>query len=204
MGEAGRNLLILDLDETLIFATEEKLQAPADFEVFQYFVYKRPHLDEFIRQVSQWYDLAVWSSASDPYVEAISQKIFPTDIHLNFVWGRSRATLPRNFDPHLYWDINHQHFVKDLSKLKKKGWPLRRILIVDDTPEKSARNYGNAIYPQIFEGDEEDEELLLLANYLETLKDCQNVRVIEKRRWRDQTIRLQQQSGEVGALKWRS
>jgi hypothetical protein len=40
-------LLILDLDETLIHASEEQLDREADFRVFGYHVYIRPHLEPF-------------------------------------------------------------------------------------------------------------------------------------------------------------
>lgn len=39
-------LLILDLDETLIHATEQP-EREADFQIFHYHVYKRPYLEEF-------------------------------------------------------------------------------------------------------------------------------------------------------------
>ncbi|WP_423605910.1 NIF family HAD-type phosphatase [Sphingomonas sp. MS122] len=180
-----RILLILDLDETLIHATEAPLERPADFNVFDYHVYRRPYLTEFLVACMGSFELAVWSSASDDYVELITREIFGA-APLHFVWGRSRATLPRviRSDDYLYWPTDHRHYVKPLAKAKKLGWPLERILIVDDTPEKCVRNYGNAIYAHPFEGDPADDELRLLAAYLETLKDCSNVRAVEKRRWR--------------------
>ncbi len=183
--ERDRILLVLDLDETLVHASEAPLDRRADFTVFGYHVYRRPHLDAFLASVAQSYDLAVWSSASDDYVERIVGEIFGSAA-LHFVWGRSRATLPRiiHSDDYLYWPTDHRHYVKPLAKAKKLGWPLDRILIVDDTPEKCVRNYGNAIYAHPFEGDPADVELPLLAAYLDTLKDCENVRCVEKRRWR--------------------
>jgi carboxy-terminal domain RNA polymerase II polypeptide A small phosphatase len=84
---------------------------------------------------------------------------------------------------------NHLHYRKPLAKVKKLGWPLERVLIVDDTPEKAAFNYGNAIYPKPYEGDLDDDELLLLADYLVTLKNVQNVRKLEKRRWRSEILK---------------
>lgn len=184
MTKKERLLLVLDLDETLIFSTESPLERPADFRAYQYHCYKRPGLDKFLRDVAQWHDLAIWSSASDPYVLAVAQEIIPLEIKLEFVWGRSRATLPRSSDPYVEYDIAHREYVKTLAKIKKKGWPLSRILIVDDTPEKSRRNYGNAIYPKIYEGRMDDDELLKLAMYLKILKSCPDVRSIEKRGWR--------------------
>lgn len=61
---ADRHLLILDLDETLIYATEEPLVHPCDFEVAPCCVYRRPFLAEFVEAAFAWFDVAVWSSAS--------------------------------------------------------------------------------------------------------------------------------------------
>ena len=181
-------LLILDLDETLVHAREEALNRPADFIVFGYHVYRRPYLGDFLNSVQADFELAVWSSGSDDYVAAVVDNVFGADFPLHFVWGRSRATLMRlmrdeygyDYDP---WD--HRRYLKPLKKVKRMGWRLERMLIVDDTPEKCVRNYGNAIHPLPFEGDEADSELLRLAAYLLTLKDEPDVRRIEKRRWRE-------------------
>ena len=58
-------LLILDLDETLIHASATKIREDFDFQVFQYFVYKRPGLTAFLATCAQYFKLASWSSASD-------------------------------------------------------------------------------------------------------------------------------------------
>jgi RNA polymerase II subunit A small phosphatase-like protein len=183
-----RILLILDLDETLICATEVPLDRPSDFVVFDYHVYCRPWLAEFLATCALHFDLAVWSSASDAYVEAVVQQIFPDRAALQFVWGRSRATLRRAAaDEHGFlldpWD--HEHYLKPLAKVKRAGWRLERVLIVDDTPAKCIRNYGNAVYARPYEGAQDDIELKLLAKYLAGLKSVANVRTIEKRRWRE-------------------
>jgi RNA polymerase II subunit A small phosphatase-like protein len=184
----ARTLLILDLDETLIYATETALDRPADFSVYGYHVYRRPHLDAFLATCAQHFELAIWSSASDDYVRAVVDQLLPDPAALHFVWGRSRATLRRmspNDDGYMHDPWDHLHYLKPLTKVRKAGWPLQRVLIVDDTPEKCVRNYGNAIYPRAFEGAEDDAELVDLARYLVSLKDEPNVRTIEKRRWRD-------------------
>ena len=80
--------------------------------------------------------------------------------------------------------LGHMNYQKHLKKLVRFGWPVEKMLIIDDSPEKCVQNYGNAIYPRAFEGDANDKELILLARYLGTLKDCENVRKIEKRGWR--------------------
>ena len=76
------------------------------------------------------------------------------------------------------------YWVKDLKKVKRLGYDLNRMLMVDDTPSKLQRNYGNAVYVSSFEGDPADRELLSLAPYLLSLVDCDDFRTIEKRGWR--------------------
>jgi RNA polymerase II subunit A small phosphatase-like protein len=75
-------------------------------------------------------------------------------------------------------------YAKHLKKAKKFGFSFEKMLIVDDTPLKVTNAYGNAIYPKMYEGAKEDDELLYLAQYLLTLKEAENVRKIEKRGWR--------------------
>lgn len=182
-------LLILDLDETLIHATAQPLREPADFEVFHYFVYKRPRVDDFLRRVAAHFRLAVWSSASDDYVQAIVGQLFPAGMLLEFVWGRSRCTpfrVPERDEQGFYnCDYSDRiEYAKRLQKVRRRGFDLRRVLIVDDTPEKVLQHYGNAIYAKPFAGDPNDQELTELAAYLVSLKDAENVRVLKKRYWR--------------------
>ena len=75
-------LLILDLDETLIHASATKVREEADFQVFHYFVYKRPGLATFLTTCTQHFKLAIWSSASDDYVQAVVKQILPPSITL--------------------------------------------------------------------------------------------------------------------------
>lgn len=174
----SEKLLILDLDETLIYASEKELDFLADFQFDKYFVYKRPYLDKFLIEISKYFTIGIWSSAEDIYVNQIVQKIKPQSINFEIIWGRSRCSLKRNetFDTYFY--------EKRVDKLKKKGFNLEQILIVDDTPEKSRNNYGNAIYINEFKGDNSDKELIYLFDYLLTLKNVENVRSIEKRNWK--------------------
>ena len=193
MRPENKTLLILDLDETLIHASDKELDRPADFLLDPYHVYKRPHLDAFLAAVENDFFLAAWSSASDEYVQEVCRHIFRKPEQLLFIWGNSRRTYRRNFEPELTRTHRLQYdrqyyYVKPLKKVKRLGFDLNRILIVDDSPYKVADNYGNAIYPNPYEGEVHDDELLLLAKYLKTLRDEPNVRRLEKRGWRERMI----------------
>lgn len=170
-------LLILDLDETLVHATVDPLGHEHQFTVGPYAVYRRPHLAEFLAACSTCYRLAIWSSASDDYVRDVVRRIIPPDVELAFTWGRSRCV--RRLDPDSY----EVDYLKDLKKVKRLGHDLRRVLIIDDTPAKVRRHFGNAVYVPPFTGNLDDRTLPRLKIYLESLRDEPDVRLLEKRCW---------------------
>lgn len=90
------------------------------------------------------------------------------------------------YDP----ETRDRYFVKDLKKVRARGYALEHVLVVDDTPQKHQRNYGNLVAVRPFEGDPADDELVHLGPYLETLAGVDNVRTIEKRGWRRRNAAL--------------
>ena len=172
------NLLILDLDETLVFANDVCLDYSEDFKTCGYFVYKRPFLEIFINTVRQWFQIAVWTSSDKIYAHQIVKNIFPKDYPLEFVLTNDDCTTKFDFELQEYYQV------KKLKKLKKKGYSLDKVLIIDDTPKKAEMNYGNYIRINAFEGDRDDNELMLLLEYLPKFKSESNIRKIEKRFWR--------------------
>lgn len=176
-----RPLLILDLDETILHASEYKLR-DADFHVAGLYVYKRPHLEEFLRELSPYFRFAVWTSSSADYASHMVGRFFES-YPLNFVWSRVQCT--RRYDP----EMLEAHFVKDLAKVKRKGFDLKRVLIVDDSPEKLLRNYGNLVRVKPFEGNADDDELRHLHGYLISLLPELDFRRVEKRGWRNRAAK---------------
>jgi TFIIF-interacting CTD phosphatase-like protein len=176
--ENSRALLILDLDECLIHGSEAELHGEADFRVGPFYIYRRPGLSEFLSGASRLFDLAVWSSATSDYVEEIATRICPANTEWKFVWARDRCTSRKD------WETQETVYIKDLKKVKRIGYSLDRILFVDDTAAKLARNYGNAIYIKPFEGNDRDSELEHLLAYLVSVQHVTNFRECEKRGWR--------------------
>jgi RNA polymerase II subunit A small phosphatase-like protein len=177
-----RPLLILDLDETLVWATRELSAVPHDFRVFGYYVTKRPHLWVFLRQVFSWFDVAVWTSAGEHYASAVVAEIFDDPSQLLFVWSASRCT------ERIDRESGERYDLKDLKKVKRKGFPLERTLMIDDSPEKLGRQYGNHLRLHPFEGDAEDRELLDVLPFLDWLRMQDDFRRIEKRTWRKREL----------------
>lgn len=170
-------LLVLDLDETLVHANERPVAGTADFELFGYHVYRRPGLDAFLEAMFDAFTVGVWTASSEDYAQLVLARILDVS-RLRFVFASDRCT--HWTDPET-WE---RHKLKDLRKLRKLGFPKERILVVDDSPEKLQRSYGNLVRVAPFEGDPSDDELSHLARYLMALGEVENIRAIEKRGWR--------------------
>ncbi|HJY78276.1 MAG TPA: HAD family hydrolase [Burkholderiales bacterium] len=177
MTGSNEKLLVLDLDETLVHATERPLERPEDFVVGLYWIYKRPHLDQFVRYVLDAFSVGIWTASGEKYAAGVIGRIFPPNA-LQFVWTSQRCTLARDFETGDYQTY------KKLDKLKARGYRLESIIAVDDTPQKHRKNYGNLVTVKEYAGQAEDDELLHLISYLEYLKTVPNVRAVEKRGWR--------------------
>jgi carboxy-terminal domain RNA polymerase II polypeptide A small phosphatase len=181
-------LLVLDLDETLVHATETPLAGDADFRAGPYHVYLRPHVQSFVNAVFADFKVGIWTASGDAYATQIVERVF-TGRPLEFVWSSRRCTVARD------WTTGKYQTLKNLRKLKRKGYPLEAIIAVDDTPAKHARSYGNLVAVREFLGDPADTELPLLAAYLKQLAAVPNVRTVEKRRWREQVLAARTTSG---------
>ncbi len=171
--------MILDLDETLIFAEETPLDRNADFVVGQFFVYKRPYLQEFIKFCTENFDVAVWTSSTRNYAVKIVEEIFPNPNNLAFFWSRERCTI--RYDE----ELQETYFEKMMSKVRRRGYDLKKVIVVDDSPEKWRNSYGNLVRIKPFFGETEDNELERLIVYLERLNSVENIRKTEKRNWQN-------------------
>ena len=173
-GSPARKLLVIDLDETLIHGCPEAVGG--DFLAAGIPVFIRPGARDFLIKMADFYEIAVWTSATSDYAADIVRELFSSPPQ--FVWCRERCV--RRLNP----ETLEVEFVKDLKKLRRLGWDLASVIVVDDSPEKLSRNYGNLVRVQPYAGGM-DDVLELLAGYLAKLSEEQDVRRIEKRGWLD-------------------
>ena len=179
MQNLDRKLLILDLDETLIYATERDLERDFDFIVGPYFVYKRPFLDDFLKFCFENFEVAVWTSSTRNYAAEVIENIFDYDHPISFFWARERCTISFNAEERV------DFYEKKMLKIKQRGYDLRSVIVIDDSPEKWRSSYGNLVRVKPFFGEIDDDELKHLIIYLERLKKIENIRTFEKRNWRN-------------------
>jgi len=172
-------LLVLDIDETLVFAAEKKLFYEPDFNVLDYYIYKRPGLDIFLNTCLEWFDVGVWTSSGEAYAQGVLSMIFNDVNKLKIVLTSNHCVRKFNHD------IGCHYTIKDLKKIvRKTGHPIEQVLMIDDSKEKVERNYGNAIIVNEFTGQPDDDELPELLKYLELIGPVENVRTVDKLRWR--------------------
>ena len=183
-----RKLLILDIDETLVHASERPLNRKADFHLGNYAVYRRPYLSEFLAWSVEHFQLALWTSGSQLYATEMAKLIYAEPTRFAFVWSQERCTWCYDAESHEYY------WRKEMKKVKRKGYDLSSVLIVDDKPVGLRRSYGNLIKVQPFYGDGSDIELWLLRQYLDRIKDVEDVRAVEKRGWRSEAAKRHPES----------
>lgn len=172
-----KRLLILDLDETLIHSADHRLSNNTSVKVGYWYVYPRPGLVPFLRDISAHYKLAVWSAAEESYVNTMIDEVIPDDIVFEFIWGRSRCT--RRIDT----ETKVEYYEKNLKKVKKRNYSLDDIIIVDDIPENASKNYSNLVAVKPYFGEESDNQLPKLFHYLKYLSTKESMRSINKRGW---------------------
>ncbi|MVN87913.1 phosphoprotein phosphatase [Deinococcus sp. HMF7620] len=174
-----RPLLVLDLDETLWHGVPDQTAlSGVRFGL-------RPFLGQFLHTVSQGYDLAVWTAASEDWMlcglDATRQATgFDLRGQAVFLWARDRCAWRRS-------ETGELHPRKPARKFRA-GWvraryPRSRILVVDDLASNYACGYGHLVKVTSWTGAQDDTELLRLGPYLLTLAAHPDLRQVEKRGW---------------------
>ena len=171
-------LIILDIDETLLHAATSPLGIGVDHKTARTFIYKRPHVDEFLNFCGKHFRVAVWTTASAAFAEEIFSRVFKLNYALEFLWSASHCSDQRGIG-----DV-YDYPCKNLMKLEKIGYCLKDISMIDDTPEKLRQTPRNLMQVKAFRGDKDDDELNFLAPYLLTLKSANDICAIEKTNWK--------------------
>jgi Dullard-like phosphatase family protein len=158
-------LLVLDMDETLLHTAREGEVLPRspDTDCFapklgtSLPVFKRPGVDQFLKEVAAEYEVAVWTAGVKEYAEPV----------LNWL------------DPNGYRDSCTEQddgsYVKDLSRLNRS---LSEVIIVDNNSCSFAFHPENGIQCLDFYFDKYDMELKRINHFLHVIKDAKDVRTV--------------------------
>lgn len=119
-------VLVLDLDETLVFAREGPL-------------YARPGLDEFFAMCKDKCEVCVWTAGLKAYAQAIIRSIDKQGIVKHCVYRHSK------------WFTGQAGYRKDLAAL---GRSLDKTIIIENTPDCIRGYQQNGILVEDYEGGE--------------------------------------------------
>jgi Dullard-like phosphatase family protein len=157
-----RNLLVLDLDDTLVHTVEVAVDETKK-RGSQCVIRLRPHAVKVIEQLSELYELVIFTAGDQEYGQEAAQLLDPDGTHILSVLGREHCI-----------QIAPGVWVKDLRIFADRD--VEEILIADNNIISFAFQLANGIPIIPYDPDNaEDEELLNLLQYLEGLVHEQNV-----------------------------
>jgi Dullard-like phosphatase family protein len=152
-----RPALVLDLDETVVFATAiQQMESAIPVLVGRRRVYvrTRPGLPDFLRAVSQLFDVYFFTAAERQYANQIIDAIAPGTPHSRRFFRENCAYFSG-------------YPVKDLRLV---DCPLHRVLIVDDLEGSALLHPQNLLRVSPWYGADEDN--VLLSELLPALLEC--------------------------------
>lgn len=168
--------LVLDLDETLVHCSIEPIpDADLTFSVsfngqdYEVYVRKRPYLAHFLEQVSQLFEVTVFTASQSVYAETLLDLIDPKRRLVKYRLFREACL---NVDG---------NYLKDLTVL---GRDLRQTVLVDNSPHAFGYQVDNGIPIESWFDDPTDTELLKLMQFLKTLVGVKDVRPHVRRKFR--------------------
>ncbi|KAI8823088.1 NLI interacting factor-like phosphatase-domain-containing protein [Fimicolochytrium jonesii] len=163
-----KKTLILDLDETLIHSTSRgskyhhhMVEVLVDRHVCLYYVYKRPHCDLFLRKVSEWYKVVIFTASMAEYADPVVDWLDPQRKIFAARYFRQSCLL------------RHGFYIKNLAVVEPD---LSRVCLVDNSPISYQLNEDNGIPTDTWVGDTQDEGLLDLLPFLDALRFVEDVR----------------------------
>ena len=145
--------LVLDLDETLVYFKIKSSKGGT--------LRARPYLFGFLEEMGHYYELIIWTSATEAYANSLIDAVEYEKKYFDYVLYREHAV------------IIEDDFVKDLTRI---GRGLDRIIIIDDMPQNFRLQKDNGITIKPFLGNNLDDSALydlvpILKHIAESGKD---------------------------------
>ncbi|KAJ3853167.1 NLI interacting factor-like phosphatase-domain-containing protein [Lentinula lateritia] len=180
----AQKTLVLDLDETLIHSTTRPISTASSSGLFGfgarkggpghvvevmlggrstlYHVYKRPFVDFFLRTVSGWYTLVIFTASLQEYADPVIDWL-----------DAGRGILDHRLFRDSCTQLPNGSYTKDLAVVEPD---LARVCLIDNSPISYRVNEANGIPIEGWTHDPSDEALLDLLPVLDSLRFTSDVR----------------------------
>lgn len=166
----NRNLLVIDLDETLVHSssspnsyhpqTDFVLPIDVDGRVCNIYVKTRPFVTEFLRCVGSLFEVVIFTASLEKYAAPLIQRLDPEGRYCHHQLYREHCTFSEGC------------YVKDLTLL---GRPLSKVAIIDNSPAAYLYQPRNAIPCTTWFDDITDRELQQFLPFLQLLSAADDV-----------------------------
>lgn len=184
-----KKTLVLDLDETLIHSlsrtsprissltsSSRMIEIKINNDSTLYYVYKRPFCDFFLQEISNWFDIQIFTASVKEYADPIID------------WLESELVTEKNekgnqpfFSKRYYRrDCTYRRgvgYIKDLSKYFPRE-ELKNVIILDNSPISYALHENNGVMIEGWINDTGDRDLLNLLPLLHGLSLSIDVRLL--------------------------
>ncbi|KAF9520360.1 hypothetical protein BS47DRAFT_1287224 [Hydnum rufescens UP504] len=127
-----------------------------------YTVYKRPFVDYFLRKVSSWYTVVIFTASMQEYADPVIDWL-----------DAGRGILSRRFFRESCTLLPNGTYAKDLSIVDQD---LSRVCMIDNSPVSYSFDQANGIPIEGWYSDPSDEALLDLLPVLDSLRFTSDVR----------------------------
>ena len=133
--------LVLDLDETLVHYVSDSDSA---------YIQIRPGAEEFIKELSEFYEIIIFTAALQNYADLIISGLDPDGVVSDKLYRQHTINIGNSY-------------IKDLDKL---GRDIKKVIIIDNISDNFSKQPQNGLNICDFEGNEYDEELKYLKEDL--------------------------------------
>jgi RNA polymerase II subunit A small phosphatase-like protein len=155
-----RALLILDLDETLIFNGLRDEVNPIDNITI------RPFTEEFLEKVLPYFEIWIWTASDSTYAEYVLAVLDPHNKYITRVITKESCTKSGDF------------WVKDIRIFQNLN--LKKVIILDNLLISFAPTLHNGILIAPYTNNPKDCELKMLGEFLIEIYDSEDYRKVLK------------------------
>ncbi|RHY17113.1 hypothetical protein DYB32_010571 [Aphanomyces invadans] len=157
-------------------------------------VKRRPFMMEFLSQVSEWFEVVVFTASQRVYAETLLDLLDPYHQLIQYVACVVAALLcvllmAAYLHRHRLYRENclpvDGNYLKDLNVL---GRDLAHVLLIDNSPHAFGYQVTNGVPIESWFSDESDSELLKLLPFLESLLHVDDVRPVLAKQFQIQRL----------------